>query len=130
VTLDTVFERTTSERIFLKIDIEGSEYRIIDDILRYANRIAGIVIEFHDTDPLREVFETSVKKLQGRFEIAHLHMNNWGGIGRDGLPEVLELTLVKKAGTGIGKRRTTLPIFSVDSPNIPRMKDYAIEFAF
>ena len=35
--------------IFLKIDIEGSEYQILSDIVKFSNKkLIGIIIEFHD----------------------------------------------------------------------------------
>src|SRR6218665_1339855 len=48
------------ERIFLKIDIEGSEYRILDDIAKHAQRFTCIVIEFHDIDLHRDRIERFV----------------------------------------------------------------------
>ena len=43
------------EKIFLKIDIEGSEYRILEDILKVQNKIEGLVIEFHDYDLHKQI---------------------------------------------------------------------------
>jgi len=127
-TLDKVFGRTESSHVFLKIDIEGSEYGIIDDILRYADRIRGIVIEFHDTDKLREVFCHAVKTLQRCFEIVHVHGNNFGPVGRDDLPDVLEITFVEKGRAQGRAKRTTLPIAALDSPNNPAHEDYEMRF--
>jgi hypothetical protein len=33
--INTVFSRINSNRIFLKIGIEGSEYRIFEDLIKY-----------------------------------------------------------------------------------------------
>jgi hypothetical protein len=129
-TLDKVFARANSERVFLKIDIEGSEYRIIDDILKFADRIVGMVIEFHDTEPLRSVFATSIRRLQADFEIVHLHANNCSGIGRDQLPEVLEITFIKKSRCQNDMKRTSLPIPLIDSPNNSSVDDYRMKFIF
>ena len=38
------------KNIFLKIDIEGSEYNLLSEIIHYKNRICGIAIEFHSVD--------------------------------------------------------------------------------
>ena len=128
VTIASVFGRSPSRSIFLKCDIEGSEYRIIDDILKYADRIIGIAIEFHDTEPLRQLFIACVQKLQQRFGIVHLHANNYSGVARDGLPNVLEITFAEKTRCIFGRHRTDLPIPEVDSPCNPRFADYAIHF--
>ena len=126
--LDKVFSRTKSSNVFMKIDIEGSEYRIIDDILRYSERIVGIVLEFHETDPLREVFITAVKKLQQKFTIVHLHGNNCGFISKDNVPETLELTFVKRKQYLTSTQRDSLPLDSLDFPNDIRKPDYKINF--
>lgn len=129
VTLNEVFQRTASEKSFLKIDIEGCEYRITDDLLRLSDRIIAMVVEYHDTDPLRQLFSASVRKLQDRFEIVHLHANNYRGVAIDGLPEILELTFVNKSALlSGGSKRTTLPLPLVDSPNNPNIPDYSLRF--
>lgn len=128
VTLDRVFERAQSSNIFLKVDIECAEYRIINDILKFADRIVAMAIEFHNTGPLRPVFIASVKKLQERFEIVHLHANNFGGVAADGLPEALEITFLKRSNCKGNQKRTVLPISSLDSPCNPSAPEYQMTF--
>jgi len=130
VTLEKVFERIDSNKVFLKIDIEGCEYRIIEDIGRFAGRISGMVIEFHDIGPLRLVFNAAIARLQNFFEIVHLHANNYGGLAADGVPEVLEVTFAKKPLQGPAKRRTELPLPGSDAPNDARRADYKMRFCF
>ena len=36
--------------LLIKIDIEGSEYRTLDCIVRNQDKIIGLIIEFHDVD--------------------------------------------------------------------------------
>ena len=129
VTLNTVLGRTKSDRVFLKIDIEGDEYRLIDPILEASGRIVGMAIEFHNTDPLRMVFVSSVRRLQEHFEIVHLHANNFQGVAADGVPEALEITFVRKSARRSSERRTSLPIPEVDSSNNPATRDYRLRFA-
>lgn len=127
-TLDQVFARISPSRrnVFLKIDIEGSEYGIIDAILRHAGRVTAVVIEFHDTQLARRAFCDAVTELQREFEIVHLHGNNCAPIAPDGLPEVLEITFVRQTGLVLEKRRD-LPI-DLDRPNAPGRSDYAVCF--
>lgn len=129
-TLDKVFERTSSDKIFMKIDIEGSEYRIIDDILKYSHRITGLAIEFHDTDPLRQVFISSVRKLQEQFEVVHFHANNYAGVAEDRLPDMLELTFANKSRIQSKQKRSNLPLPQADFPCNPKLADYQIHFLF
>jgi hypothetical protein len=128
VTLDKVFARTDSRSVFLKIDIEGCEYRIIDAILRHADRVVGMVIEFHETQRSRALFADSIRKLQARFSIVHVHANNFGGVAPDGLPDVLEVTFVPTPRRPGETQRRTLPVPSVDAPNNPHRSDYALAF--
>ena len=38
------------DKILLKIDIEGSEYRILEDIISIKDSLNALIIEFHDID--------------------------------------------------------------------------------
>lgn len=123
-----ILSRINSGNVFIKMDIEGSEYRVIDDILSNSENIIGMVIEFHDTDPLRQVFVESVKKLTSVFEIVHMHANNFSKPARDGLPEVVELTFIKRDRCLSSKRISDLPVPGLDHPNDPFQQDYRIHF--
>ena len=128
VTIDTIFSRINGQHLFLKMDIEGDEYRIIDDILRYASSITALAIEFHHTDHLRMVFLAAIEKLLQHYEIVHLHANNWGFLATDGLPDVLEITFLDKRLSTGSDRRSELPIIGLDAPNNPNRLDYFLKF--
>lgn len=127
-TLDKALRRLSPDRrkVFLKVDIEGDEYGIIEAILRHAARITAIAIEFHDTDRRRTVFCDAVSALQHEFEIVHLHANNCDRIDADGLPAVLEITFVRRSGRTLPKRQD-LPI-ELDRPNNASRPDYPLHF--
>ncbi len=78
--------------LFLKIDIEGSEYRVLPDIINYKNQIEAIIIEFHDVDLHLEKIVKFVKDLD--FKITHIHGNNYERTVNN-LPLVMEVTLEK-----------------------------------
>jgi hypothetical protein len=126
--IDKVFARTRSQRIFLKIDIEGCEYSIIDDVLRYADRITCIAIEFHDTEALRDTFCSAVKRWQRAFHIVHLHGTNLNHVAPDGLPNCVEMTFAPGVMPPSAKLRTSLPLAGLDSPNNPKQPDRKIRF--
>lgn len=85
---------TDSQNIFLKIDIEGSEYRFLDDIIANEKRISGMVLELHDCDIHLEKIQNFIKKLS--LKLVHVHANNNAPIrASDGLPLVLELSFSK-----------------------------------
>lgn len=126
----TVFERTDSTRIFVKMDIEGSEYRVIDDLFKHSAVCVGLAIEFHKTNEQRQAFVSAVKTLQGRYDIVHLHANNWGSIGADNFPETLEITFVKKGMCHSNNQRIELPLPGLDFASHPDKNDYKLEFTF
>jgi hypothetical protein len=122
VDIQDIFQRIASDRILIKMDIEGDEYQLIDDIIAYSDRIVGMIIEFHETGLRRFEFNEAIKKIQNVFEIVHFHANNYGLISKDGLPNVLEMTFIKKQGEPSKNKRTILPIKGLDCPNNPIKK--------
>lgn len=127
-TIDKVFNRIRSKRVFMKIDIEGTEYQIIDDLLRYADRICGLVFEFHDTQYLRETFCAQIRRLQDKFHIVHIHGVNLVHNAPDGLPNGIEITFAEGATDPDAPRRYSFPLEGLDSPNHPRNPDRSIRF--
>jgi len=81
------------KNIFLKIDIEGSEYQLLDDIIKYKSRINGLVIEFHSVDLKIFKIDRFLKKLN--FKITNIHINNYSKYGKNLIPKVIEMTLEK-----------------------------------
>jgi len=129
ITFDEVILKTKSQKIFLKVDIEGSEYRIIDSIIKYADRINAIAIEFHNADALRPIFISAIKKLEKNFKLVHIHINNYAGHAEDGLPECSEITFInKKIKIATYKKRKLLPLRGLDYKNAPRRTDYKLIF--
>ena len=121
-TLLSILEETVSNNIFLKIDIEGSEYRLFDTLIDCAERITGLVIELHDCD----LHLTNIKKFIQNFDLSlvHVHANNYGPIrSEDGLPLVLELTFSRYAERG-GK--INFP-HHLDMPNNPFIDEIKLE---
>jgi len=114
-------------KTLLKMDIEGSEYRMIDQLLVNANRIVGACIEFHDIEPLRLVFDHAIDRLLEEYAIVHVHANNFGQVADDGLPDVLEITFVNRAMAKAAKPRPTIHIPELDQPNDPSRPELVIQ---
>ena len=97
-TFADVLNDTNFKNIFLKIDIDGSEYRFLDDLIANKNRLTGLVIELHDCDMHLKEIENFIKNFG--LKLVHVHANNFAPIRLDdGLPLVLELTFSKYAST-------------------------------
>ena len=127
ITLNQIFNNTPIKNVFLKIDIEGNEYRILNDILKYKNKIECMVIEFHNFDLMQKKIKNFLKKFN--LCIVHTHVNNYGRITQKETPTVIELTLSKKSycKSKINKN-FKLPILNLDFPNNPKTPDFKIKF--
>ena len=98
IVLSSIFNEINYKNLFLKVDIEGSEYRILDTLVDNKNRISGLVIEFHDCDLHLEAIKNFLKNFQ--IKLIHIHANNYQPINKkSGLPLVLELTFSKNCET-------------------------------
>jgi hypothetical protein len=130
-TVDDAFGRLpTAIRIFVKIDIEGSEYRILDDLLRHSADINALAIEFHDVDIVPELFNSFVQKIKRDFYIVHIHGNNLGGLAPFHFPIAPEITFLNKRffSSAPSLSRRKYPIPELDRPNYSGLPDFALEF--
>lgn len=129
--LDRVFSRLDADSgVLLKCDIEGDEYAVFGDVLRHGKRLAAILIEFHDTQGRRAEFLRHVEHALNEFSLVHLHGNNWAHAAADGLPMVIELTLVRKDLLPAGlPQRLQLPVIGVDQPNRADGPDFRLRFS-
>jgi hypothetical protein len=117
--------------VFVKVDIERSEYRVLADLLEDAPRINGLAIEFHDCDILWERFTDLMARLQDRFAVVHMHGNNWSPlISGTACPQVLEVSLVNRAllPATLSPSTETYPIPGLDMPNNRERDDYRLTF--
>lgn len=123
-------DRIPDNSVFLKMDIEQSEYRVLRDLPEFRRYINGMVIEFHDLDILWSNFLELMNQLSADFEITHIHGNNYEAlIPESATPKCLEVTLLKKHLIGpldASAEDVTYPIPGLDRPNDPSRRDYAL----
>jgi hypothetical protein len=114
--------------IFLKVDIEGDEYKILNDIKRYSTKIVFLIIEFHDIDKNIKKIRNFINKLD--LKIIHIHGNNYGGIDKNNNPKVIELSLLNSKKINIKKilSKRKYPINNLDYKNFKRRSDIEIKF--
>jgi len=130
-TIDDALGRLQPESlVFVKIDIEGSEYRILDDLLRHAGRVVAFVIEFHDVDILPERFCSLIAKIKRDFYIVHIHGNNMGGVAPFHFPIAPEITFLNRRFVEGVPVPSSLeyPVPDLDRPNHPRLPEFKFEF--
>ena len=119
------FNFINKKNVFLKIDIEGYEYRILDQILEIQNKISGLVIEFHDCDLNINRIESFIKNFD--LKLVHIHHNNWSSVTNKGLPVALELSFTTNKNIETKKTDLLYPS-KYDQPNNPDLKDLEIQF--
>ena len=120
--------RLGKEKLFIKCDIEGSEYEIIEDVLEFQSRIVCLTIEFHHLGTRREEFMNAIRKLQSFLTIVHVHGNNWGSLTSDGFPEVIELTMVRSDIFLQYQAPHSNSASVFDAPNNPLEREYRLNW--
>ena len=135
VTLASLFDSLAAARphgVFLKVDVEGAEYGLIDAIAARATAIGCLVIEFHRTSRHAAAFNAAMDTLLRQFRVVHVHANNYAPCDPvSKFPEAVEITLVHAALCA----QPPVPIDAeypragLDYPNHPGRPDHAITFA-
>jgi hypothetical protein len=127
ISINDVFAKISANEIFLKIDIEGSEYRILNDILRVQEKLSGLVIEFHNIDLHMDKILNFVNNLS-LLKVVHIHGQNPGGkdyLDSKGDPTQIELTF---SGTkNYLDFQPELP-HKLDQPSDPRFEEVKLNF--
>jgi hypothetical protein len=84
-----------SSKPFLKIDIEGSEYSILSELVSAAQATAGLAIEFHQCG--KHLYEIADFVERYPLRLIHIHVNSYSPIDACGCPGALELTFSSSA---------------------------------
>lgn len=91
--------------IILKIDIEGDEWKVFDDVPEeHLGRIAQILCEFHNLSQLSEagfynIVSRVFTKLNRNFAVTHVHGNNCSplvNIANIVIPDVIEVSFANR----------------------------------
>lgn len=130
-TIEDVFSRLPAEcPVFVKMDIEGGEYRVLDDLLCHSKNIVAMAIEFHDVDIVPEMFNSFIDRIKRDFHIVHIHGNNMGGIAPFHFPIAPEITFFNKRffNSAPAPSRLGYPVPGLDRPNYPQFPDFTFEF--
>lgn len=121
-----IADREPLRGAFLKVDIEGSEYRILDQLVDAQGRMSGMVIEFHDCDLHRERIRDFIRDFD--LPLVHIHPNNYGGVDDAGDPLVLEMTFKRQGASDRIRRNGSFPVMGLDQPNDPEREELPLRF--
>ena len=122
--LQRIRERSgENAQVFLKIDIEGGEYDILEELVEYDDFICGLVLEFHHVDKNLEKIENFINRFS--LTLIHVHANNAGGVNCHGVPLAIEITFSKY----LNKLSSDLSFpHEYDQKNIECINDIALTF--
>jgi hypothetical protein len=137
--IEKVFSRINiGEDVILKSDIEGSEYEIIDQILKFSNRINMLIFEFHwiyKADKTKYIGQFKDGKFDGQGTYTYGDGTKYTGQFKDGLPngqgiytygDGTKYTGQFKDGKGTDKLGINIPSFKeeifIDS--VKKLKKY------
>lgn len=126
IKLEDVFNNINLSPIFLKIDIEGSEYRILDEIILHQKYLSGLIIEFHDVDLHISRILNFIDKLN--LSIVHIHGQNPGGkdyLDKNQDPIQIEITFSKF--NSYLELQPQIP-HELDQPSDPRFDEVKLIF--
>ena len=128
------------EKILLKMDIEGDEYKIFSDdsFYNHLQTVNQIIVEFHDLKNQLKTLQKIITRLKNDFEIIHIHGNNNGKVfifnnanSDIRFPDVVEVTLVRReyiCEKDILEETVSYPVSGLDYPNNPELEDYPLIF--
>ena len=117
---------TKAKNIFLKIDIEGSEYRILDQIINYSFSLNTLVIEFHDCDLHMKKIKNFINDFE--LDLVHIHVNNWSTLNSSNIPGSIELTFSTKEFNQKNNDDNKIFPIDIDMPCNELYQDLPIEF--
>lgn len=123
--------------VFVKMDIEGGEYPWIfslpSDCLQ---NIRQLVIEYHgvlDNGWGSNAFakQECHYKMDTYHYAVHIHGNNYGNLYANRIPNVIEVTYVRKTDVGeLSRSNEILPISGLDYPNRGNAADFDLTGLF
>ncbi len=120
-----------SKKIFIKMDIEGAEYKVLNSIIDSNKNIIGFAVEFHEIITNCNIFNNLIDNLKKSYYIAHIHGNNYSKIDKtSNFPSSIELTFIHKCliKYRIVKSRFSYPIEGLDQPNKHSKADIKLNF--
>ena len=117
--------------VLLKMDIEGSEYVILNEIAKNPGVIHGLVFEIHYLDRLSNLAFAVLLRLMTQFDIVHVHANNCAGVAPNGLPFTIEVSMSRRVDPCLPRPVDTVhyPRKNLDAPNCAWMPDIKLRFA-
>jgi hypothetical protein len=116
--------------VFLKCDIDGSEYEILHDLIENSNRFTGVTIEFHGITNYNNFNDLTNFISKFDLRLIHVHINNYSYVVSNYTsftPDVVELTFTSYRENTSLVKNIELP-HRLDMTNNPRDDEFKISF--
>ena len=136
ITLDNWIKETQiNENLLLQMDIEGSEYDVINRLEeRNLNKFKIMIIEFHNFEQVTtkigfKLINNVFNKILEYFDVSHIHPNNCCGyynINNTVIPSTLEITFLRKDLTLQKKKILEYPN-KLDFINVEKNNDIILD---
>lgn len=117
--------------VFLKIDIEGSEYDVLRNAGGQLNCVNCLTVEFHSLEHRWAELKEIAAALAADFLVAHVHGNNNEPlIAGTAIPSVLEVTWFRRSMAPANPQPCAgpWPLAGLDLPCNPNATDYPLCF--
>ena len=124
ISLNQILKKELDD-IILKIDIEGDEYLLLEDIAKYQKKINCLIIEFHKIDKNKKKIENFLKKI-GHLKNCNISPNNSVAPDKNGDPLVVEIVFINKKF--LFKKDFNKNVIPKYLPNNPHKKKIIINF--
>lgn len=95
-TLNNKIKLSIKDIVLLKLDIEGSEYELLDEIKKNINLFNCMVFEFHELDKRSQDLYDFITFCSTDFNLTSFEANPSGGFTKNKQPKVIEITLERK----------------------------------
>ena len=117
------------DNLILKIDIEGSEYKILKQILSNAKKINTLLIEFHDIQKNMNLIKEFIEQ-SSDLKLIHIHGNNHSCEDENTDPNIIELTFTNIEKIKFEQKITPkkYPIEKLDYKNVYQKNDFILRF--
>ena len=118
----------TEPSSFLKCDIEGNEYDILDSLIGLRQNFSGMIIEFHMVNDNKNYNKMINFIAKIGMPLIHLHVNNYFyyKTNNTAVPDILELTFTS-SDNFVYDTSLSLP-HKLDQENNPHHRDFVITF--
>lgn len=118
----------TTDGVFLKCDIDGGEYGILNDIIKHSHKFTGLAMEFHSCNDQKNYSKLINFIAKINQKLVHIHVNNYFYYKTDNgaVPDILELTFT--SGDNIIFVDNYATPHKLDQRNNPQDQEFQIAF--